>query len=181
MSRIFFLSASLSWGKKNMWIINFIINHFILMSNFQKFKMIWLFLSKSHKCSQRPKNENVVIIYSPSCRSKPVYVSFLCWTEKTTFWRIQRKKMFNVRKKLIHVWNDIRLSKWQHFHFWVNYPFKLCNCAWHLHITEQSADGALFFIHIGPDLSNHGFEENNGFSCWRLKLLNSLRRGKWLQ
>ncbi len=29
-----------------------------------------------------PKNYNSVIIYSPSCRSKPVEVSFFCWTQK---------------------------------------------------------------------------------------------------
>ncbi len=32
--------------------------------------------------------------------------------------------VFNIRKKLIKVWNDMRVSKWwQNFHFWVNYPF----------------------------------------------------------
>ncbi len=25
----------------------------------------------------------------------------------------------------IQVWNDLRASKWQNFHFWVNYPFKV--------------------------------------------------------
>ncbi len=35
--------------------------------------------------------------------------------------------VFNIRKKLIQVWNDMRVSKWwQHFHFWVNYSFKYC-------------------------------------------------------
>ncbi len=35
---------------------------------------------------------------------------------------------FGRTKKFIQVWNYFRLSKWwQHFHFWVNYPFKPLN------------------------------------------------------
>jgi len=41
---------------------------------------------------------------------------------------------------------------------------KLSICEWHLHIIKQSADGAFLFVHIGSDLSNHGFEQNNCFS-----------------
>ncbi len=26
--------------------------------------------------------------------------------------------------KVLRVWNDMKVSKWQNFHFWVNYPFK---------------------------------------------------------
>ncbi len=29
-----------------------------------------------------------------------------------------------LRKTFIQVWNDLRASTWQNFHFWVNYPFK---------------------------------------------------------
>ncbi len=39
--------------------------------------------------------------------------------------------MFNTRKKLIQVWNDMRVSKWsQKFHFWVNYSFKMAAKRW---------------------------------------------------
>ncbi len=34
------------------------------------------------------KNRNVVIIYSSSCYSKPVWVSLFCWTQKKIFWRM---------------------------------------------------------------------------------------------
>jgi len=35
--------------------------------------------------------------------------------------------VFNRRKKLIQVWNKLRVSKlWQRFHFWVNYVFISC-------------------------------------------------------
>ncbi len=34
--------------------------------------------------------------------------------------------MFNIRKKSVQDWNDMRVSKWwQNVHFWVNYPFKV--------------------------------------------------------
>ncbi len=33
--------------------------------------------------------------------------------------------VFNRTKKLIQIWNSLRVSKWQNFHFWVNYPFKV--------------------------------------------------------
>ncbi len=32
--------------------------------------------------------------------------------------------VFGRTKKFIQVWNYLRVSKWQNFHFWVNYPFK---------------------------------------------------------
>ncbi len=35
--------------------------------------------------------------------------------------------VFKRRNKLIKVRNNLRLSKWQNFYFWVNYPFKLYN------------------------------------------------------
>ncbi len=34
-----------------------------------------------------PKNENSVIIYSPSSSSKPVWMSLFCWTQRKIFWR----------------------------------------------------------------------------------------------
>ncbi len=35
-----------------------------------------------------PKNENSLIIYSPSSCSRPVWVSFFCYTQKKILWRI---------------------------------------------------------------------------------------------
>lgn len=41
--------------------------------------------------------------------------------------------LFNKRKKLIKVWNNLRASKWQKFHFWEKYPFnKRTGGAWRL-------------------------------------------------
>ncbi len=42
--------------------------------------------------------------------------------------------VFSIRKKLIPVWNDMRMNKWwQHFHFWVNYFFIDGICNWFLY------------------------------------------------
>ncbi len=39
--------------------------------------------------------------------------------------------MFNRRKKLIQVWNNLRLSKWwQNCHFWVNGHLNVCHWLW---------------------------------------------------
>jgi len=38
--------------------------------------------------SSSPKNETCVIVYSPSSCSKPLWVSYFCWTKKKIFWRI---------------------------------------------------------------------------------------------
>ncbi len=32
--------------------------------------------------------------------------------------------MFSRIEGFIQVWNNMRVSKWQNFHFWVNYPLK---------------------------------------------------------
>jgi len=95
------------------------------------------------------QNENAVIIYSPSYCFK---LSLFCWTQRKIFWRMSvtrqltdtvcfhsRKKIkilwklpfFKISsfvliksKKLIQVWNKLRVSKWWlDFHFWANYPF----------------------------------------------------------
>ncbi len=43
-----------------------------------------------------------------------------------TFFKIS-SFVLNIRKKLIKVWNNLRVSEWwQNFHFWVNYPFNPC-------------------------------------------------------
>ncbi len=35
------------------------------------------------------------------------------------------------RQRNIQVWNNLRPTKWQKLHFWVNYPFKFINlCFW---------------------------------------------------
>ncbi len=58
--------------------------------------------------------------------------------------------VFNIRKKRIDVWNDMRLSKWLHnFHFWVNYSFKemllffICSFSW-------SVSAQVTFSHVFP-------------------------------
>jgi len=40
-----------------------------------------------------PKNLHFVIIYSPSSCSKPVCISFSCWTQKWIFWTIWAKQL----------------------------------------------------------------------------------------
>ncbi len=42
-----------------------------------------------------------------------------------TFFKIS-SIVFCRTKTFIQVWNYLRVSKWQKFHFWLNYPFKLC-------------------------------------------------------
>ncbi len=56
----------------------------------------------------------------------PANVMLYHWaTETPTFFKISTF-MFNIRKNLVWVWNDMRVCKWcQKFHFWVNYPFNL--------------------------------------------------------
>ncbi len=48
------------------------------------------------------------------------------WTNKPkntkTFLEIS-SFMLHQRKQVIQVWNDMRVSKWLHFHFGLNYPF----------------------------------------------------------
>ncbi len=39
----------------------------------------------------------------------------------------QHSSKYGIWQKLIQVWNNMRVSKWQNFHFWVNYPFKSGN------------------------------------------------------
>lgn len=45
-------------------------------------------LIKLHFRIPAPKNETVSSFYSPSCRSKPVRLSFICKTQKEKFWRM---------------------------------------------------------------------------------------------
>ncbi len=54
------------------------------------------------------------------------------WCPRTalfpTFFRIS-SFVFSRTNTFIQVWNYLRMSKWPHFHFWVNYPFKdTCFC-----------------------------------------------------
>ncbi len=80
------------------------------------------------------KYENSVI-YSPSICCKSAWVSFLCWTQKTIFWRMLVTKqlilfrkslstvclptffkessfVLNRRKKLLQVWKKLGVGKW---------------------------------------------------------------------
>ncbi len=51
-----------------------------------------------------------------------LYLTYIVWTKH---WDIY-KKLFFWRKKVIQVRNDMRLSeRWQHFHFLLDYLFKL--------------------------------------------------------
>ncbi len=43
--------------------------------------------AKILKRNSSPKNENSVIIYSPSSSSKPVWISLFWWTQRKIFWR----------------------------------------------------------------------------------------------
>ncbi len=94
-----------------------------------------------------PKNDNSVIIYSPSSSSKPVWIFLFCWTQRKIFWTFITKLSwgtidFHSRKSMVpqnccvaHNLQNIFLcvqqnkyivSKWWlNCHFWVNYPFKL--------------------------------------------------------
>ncbi len=49
------------------------------------------------------------------------------WCPRTalfpTFFRIS-SFVFSRTKTFVQIWNYLRVSKWQNFHFWVNYPFK---------------------------------------------------------
>jgi len=49
-----------------------------------------------------PNIKITVIIYSPSCHSKPVWLSFFCWTQNKIFWRILVTKhfLFSLNKNL---------------------------------------------------------------------------------
>ncbi len=109
---------------------------------FDLFRNIWTYLKET----VHPK------IYSPSCCSKPVWISFFCWSQNTIFWGILVIKqltsivfsilwksmatvnymvsnshfifsLHNRTKKLLQVWNNLRLSKWWQFSFLVNYLF----------------------------------------------------------
>ncbi len=106
-----------------------------------------------HSTFKAMKNENSVIIYSPSSSSKPVWMSLFCWTQRKILWRMRETEQFwctidyhsiyfsyygsqwcpknslvtnflPLCSAFIQVWNYLRVSKWgQHFHFWVNYLF----------------------------------------------------------
>ncbi len=48
--------------------------------------LYWLTFHRPSR-DNSPKNENSVIIYSPSSSSKPVWISLFCWTQRKIFWR----------------------------------------------------------------------------------------------
>ncbi len=90
-----------------------------------------------------PKKESCIIIYSLSCCSKPVWVSFLCWTLKKIFWRMLVIKQVMVPIALHSIYfSTMEVNENQHIQyrfgttwgwvnddriktFWVNYSFKL--------------------------------------------------------
>ncbi len=97
---------------------------------------------------------NILSSFAPSSCSKPVWLHFfflehrrrylkkihslmcvcvfsellfLTFTEQTTWVTFFKKWlfMFHRRKKLIQVLNNMRVNKWQNFHFGMNYPFNI--------------------------------------------------------
>ncbi len=71
------------------------------------------------------------------------------WTPLTFIWWTKKE-----RKKVIQVWNDLRVSKFrQHLHFWVNYAFKgaISDAGWkslHTPIASIKLSGLNVFICI---------------------------------
>ncbi len=59
--------------------------HAIRTIRFIIHSILW-WVTTSIKGIVQPKMK--IVIYSPSCRSNPVWVSFLCWTQKMIFWRM---------------------------------------------------------------------------------------------
>ncbi len=67
-------------------------------------------------------------------------------------------------KKFIQVWNYLRVSKWwQHFHFWVNYPFKIHKQSWGKHLkmfkglvhTKMKILSLITHLHVVTNLQDH--------------------------
>ncbi len=56
--------------------------------HFQHNKLPFLFKGWLKEIRSSHKNENPVIIYSPSSCSKPVWVSFFCWAQNKLVWRM---------------------------------------------------------------------------------------------
>ncbi len=63
--------------------------------NVIKFSQSFIYVILCHR-DISPKNENSVIIYSPSSCSIPVWVSFFCWTQNKIFWKMWATKWFLV-------------------------------------------------------------------------------------
>ncbi len=58
-----------------------------LITKRRLYSVLWINNMILHKRDSSPQ-KNFFIIYSPSCLSKPIWVTFLCWTQKKTFCRI---------------------------------------------------------------------------------------------
>ncbi len=64
------------------------------------------FITISHKRDSSPKNENSVINYLPSCRSKPVRPSFIFWTQIKIFLKKSKSSQtteYHIRKQCMYV------------------------------------------------------------------------------
>ncbi len=65
-----------------------------------------------------------------------------------TFFKIS-SSVLSRTKTLIQVWNYLRVSKWQSFHFWMNNPFKgkkVLTLKWNLKLTLNRAATKLFLF-----------------------------------
>ncbi len=91
-----------------------------LLKLFQTSMSFFLLLNTKGDISRNVGNQTV----SGPCWL-PYYFCPHHWSQQHTFCKISYF-MFNRRKKIIQVWNNLRVSKWwQNFHFWVNYLFKM--------------------------------------------------------
>ncbi len=114
-------------------------------------KNITIIHSPSIKGTVHPK-KIIVIIYSPSSISKPVWLCLFCWTQMKIFWRMRETEQYLFSfygsqwcpktawlqtfieissfvfrtNTFIQVWKHLRRSKWwQKFRFWVYCPFNI--------------------------------------------------------
>ncbi len=74
------------------------------------------------KAKVHPKMKTSLLQVIPNLRD-----SFFCWTQKKKkryFEECGLPFVFSRRKSVIQIWNNMKKSKWQNFHFWVNHPFK---------------------------------------------------------
>ncbi len=109
-----------------------------------------------------PKNENSVI-YSPSCRFKPVWLSFFCETQKKIFWRMlitlthfrfpftsivwtkKQKKSVGTETGIEAI---LKLFFFFFFFCWVKYPFRF---EWENKVSQNNID-SLYCTHSDPPI-----------------------------
>jgi len=95
----------------------------ITLSYFRFICPSWHFNSKGDIL----KNQHLFFFFKSMFNESPMFLTpltFILWTKTTeTFFNIS-SFVLHRRKKVIEVWNDMRVSKWwQNCNFWVIYPF----------------------------------------------------------